>query len=220
MELEAFFRLLLAVILGGVIGWEREKNIRPAGFRTHILVSVASALLMMVSNQMMHNALAGFNADPGRIAAQVVSGMGFLGAGTIIREGFSVKGLTTAASLWTIAAIGLAIGAGLYFISIVTTLMVFITLNFLTRIERNMVVSGYKKLSCKVLDKPNILGEIGHVLGAEGLNIDNLNINRDISQQDLVLELFLHLKSREDINKINQKLLSVEGLKEVRWNDV
>src|SRR5688572_6987783 len=98
--------LLLAALLGGLVGWERERRDRPAGLRTHILVCLGSALITLVSIQ-----LSGTRFDPGRIAAQIVSGIGFLGAGTIMRQGNVVRGLTTAASLWTVAGIGMAVAA-------------------------------------------------------------------------------------------------------------
>lgn len=126
-------KLLLALICGGVIGFQRQLSERPAGFRTHILVSVGSAVYMLVSV-----AVAGDNFDPGRIAAQVASGIGFLGAGTIIKQGSIVRGLTTAASLWAAAGIGLAAGYGgrAMIIAVIATLIVMLALTFLQRIER------------------------------------------------------------------------------------
>lgn len=126
-EYEIILRLFLACVFGGVVGFEREKNDSPAGFRTHILVSLGSALVMILS-MYAFNDFTTVNKDPARLAAQVVSGIGFLGAGTILRDKTSVKGLTTAASLWVVAAIGLAAGAGFYFASFFVTVLVFLTL--------------------------------------------------------------------------------------------
>ena len=127
------YKLLLALICGGAIGYQREMSERPAGFRTHILVAVGSAVYMLVSL-----AVAGDAFDPGRIAAQVASGMGFLGAGTIIKQGNMVRGLTTAASLWAAAAIGLACGYGgsALAIAVIATLIVLLSLTILHRLER------------------------------------------------------------------------------------
>ena len=115
---DAFLRLLVAGLLGAAIGFERELRDREAGIRTHLLVSLGSALFTIVSAYGFHEFLvSGGNvvrADPSRIAAQIVTGIGFLGAGAIIREGLSVRGLTTAATLWVVAAIGMACGAGYY----------------------------------------------------------------------------------------------------------
>ena len=119
-------RLTLATILGGVIGWEREHTNRPAGLRTHEVVCIGSTLCMIVSEFVSEKY--GQVIDPTRIGAQVISGIGFLGAGTIIKEGFSVKGLTTAASLWCVACIGLALGSGFYSGAMIATLFIYCTL--------------------------------------------------------------------------------------------
>ena len=111
-QLEIVLRLILAVAAGGLIGLEREIHGRAAGFRTQILVCLGSTLIMLISIYGFEQSGVGTTRDPARLAAQVVSGIGFLGAGTILREGTSIKGLTTAASLWVVAGIGLALGAG------------------------------------------------------------------------------------------------------------
>ncbi|MDD5448975.1 MAG: MgtC/SapB family protein [Candidatus Omnitrophica bacterium] len=138
-------RLLLATLLGGVIGFEREARGRAAGFRTHILVCIGSALFMMTSMLLFELYKDISNIDPSRMAAQVVIGIGFLGAGTIFRTGPTVKGLTTAASLWAVAGIGLAVGSGFYFMSLSATILVFIILVVFSRIEEALALKGYKK---------------------------------------------------------------------------
>ena len=127
---ETITRLLVSFLIGTLIGLERERQQRPAGLRTHILVTLASCLFAMVSIYS-----AGDRYDPGRIAAQVVTGIGFLGAGTIMRYGSSVRGLTTAASLWMAAALGLAAGFGWYWAATVTTLLAFTALVLMKFIE-------------------------------------------------------------------------------------
>jgi putative Mg2+ transporter-C (MgtC) family protein len=109
----ATLRLLLSFVVGMLIGLELEANHQPAGLRTHILISIGSTVVMLISI-FIPQTFTGFVGDPGRIAAQVVSGIGFLGAGAILKFGTDVKGLTTAASIWAMAAVGLAIGAGMY----------------------------------------------------------------------------------------------------------
>lgn len=120
-------RLACAMLVGLVIGTEREYTNRPAGMRTHVLVSLG-ACVVAITGMMLHT---GYEADPGRLAAQVITGVGFLGAGTILREGFHVKGLTTAASLWTVACLGIAAGYGYYAIALAGTLFAFVTLTIL-----------------------------------------------------------------------------------------
>jgi putative Mg2+ transporter-C (MgtC) family protein len=128
-------RLLLAGILGGVIGYERESIDRPAGFRTHILVCVGAALVMVTSEYIFHKYKGTVNIDPARLGAQVISGIGFLGAGTIIREGFNVKGLTTAASLWAVSCVGIAAGIGFYEGAVAATILIYLTLLVLKKLE-------------------------------------------------------------------------------------
>jgi putative Mg2+ transporter-C (MgtC) family protein len=124
IELEIVLRILLAAVLGAIIGYQRERARKPAGLRTHILICVGAALFTVVSAYGF-----GTMADPARIAAGIVTGIGFLGAGAIIRrEGGIVEGLTTAATIWAVSAIGLAAGAGLYIVSVVTAALVTIVL--------------------------------------------------------------------------------------------
>lgn len=138
------FRLLLAVLLSGLIGLEREVSGRAAGFRTHILVCVGSALMMLTGIHLFQIFQGAVQIDPGRIAAQVVSGIGFLGAGTIIQFRDSVRGLTTAASLWAAAGIGLAVGSGFYVGAAATTVVVLLVLYLFSTVERHWVGSKQK----------------------------------------------------------------------------
>ena len=141
-EIQMMIRLVLAALLGGIVGIEREIHAKAAGFRTHILVCIGSCLIMLTSMHMFDIYKGLGNADPGRIAAQVVSGIGFLGAGTIIRSRASVLGLTTAASLWAVAGIGLAVGSGLFTVSIFTTVLIIGSLLILSKVQDKV---GHKK---------------------------------------------------------------------------
>ncbi len=140
-DVEVVVRLVLAVLFSGLIGLEREVSGRAAGFRTHILVCVGSALMMLTGIHLSEQYRGLIAVDPGRIAAQVVSGIGFLGAGTIIQLRDSVRGLTTAASLWAAAGIGLAVGSGFYVGAVTTTAIVLVALLILSRVERQVVRS-------------------------------------------------------------------------------
>jgi len=142
--LESFGRVLAAAALGGLVGLEREHISRPAGLRTHMLVCVGSALVMVVSNALAANG--NTTVDVTRIGAQVVSGIGFLGAGTIIKEGATVKGLTTAASLWAISCVGIAAGAGFYLLSAATTLALLGVLRLLHRTEEKLKYRNFTYL--------------------------------------------------------------------------
>ncbi|MDP9250876.1 MAG: MgtC/SapB family protein [Chloroflexota bacterium] len=131
LQLQLAGRLSVGLVLGAVIGFERELHRQPAGFRTHALVSLGAALFTVVSAY----GFDGPTVDPTRIAAQIVTGIGFIGAGTILQHRGSVRGLTTAASLWAVAAIGMASGAGLLSIAVIGTFLILIVLVFLDRVE-------------------------------------------------------------------------------------
>ncbi len=137
-DLQVITRLVLSVLLGSLIGFEREIRGRAAGLRTHILVCLSTCLLMLISIFLAGSPGEGQVCDPGRVAAGVVTGVGILCAGTIIRFGTSVKGLTTAASLWAVAALGLAVGMGFYLAAYTATVLILITLLVLSRFEKSL----------------------------------------------------------------------------------
>lgn len=135
-DINIIINLLIAFVLGGAIGWVRETEGKMAGLRTHILVAVGSALFMLLSGEMM---LKSGMADPGRIAAGVVAGIGFIGAGCIIQAQGEVRGITTAASIWITAAIGIASGTGFYVGAVAATIVTLITLQFLRIVEKRII---------------------------------------------------------------------------------
>ena len=137
---EIVVRLLVAMLLGAIIGTEREYTHRPAGMRTHMLVALG-ACAVMITGQMIfcqYHPL-GATPDPARLAAQVIAGVGFLGAGTILRDGMSIKGLTTAASVWTVACLGVAVGAGLYLVAVVGVVLMIVTLVVFERVQARLL---------------------------------------------------------------------------------
>jgi putative Mg2+ transporter-C (MgtC) family protein len=145
-EIVIVIRLCLGFVAGAIIGFERSSRRQVAGLRTHVLICVGATLLMLLSIWIPQRFYAMKNGDPGRIAAQVVSGIGFLGAGAIIRLGHNVKGLTTAASLWLIAAVGLAIGAGMYIAAVAAEIIALATLVLLSRLEKRIFPAARHKL--------------------------------------------------------------------------
>ena len=134
----ALIRILISFVIGSLIGIEREANNQPAGLRTHILISIGATIVMLISIYIPQTFTDFQNGDPGRIAAQVVSGIGFLGAGAILKFGADVKGLTTAASIWAMAALGLAVGAGMYTISIIGALVILFALTIMDIFEKRV----------------------------------------------------------------------------------
>jgi putative Mg2+ transporter-C (MgtC) family protein len=130
-QLDIALRLTVGLVLGAVVGFERELHSQPAGFRTHSVVALGAAIFTVVSGF----AFTGPGSDPTRIAAQIVSGIGFIGAGTILHSRGQIRGLTTAASLWSVAAIGMAAGAALYGVAVIGTMLMLIVLSILDRVE-------------------------------------------------------------------------------------
>ncbi len=183
---EGLLRIVLAMFLGALIGLERERRRQPAGFRTHTVLAVGSALLSMVSIYIPATYGTGINVDPSRIASQVVSGIGFLGAGAILRMGVSVKGLTTAASLWTTAGIGLAVGAGMYVMSLFSAFVLLVVLSLMSKVEREFLAKGVKVVKVVAKD-PQVLEQVEEVLSESKL----LKIKREDGRVELILEVAL-----------------------------
>jgi len=178
--IEKAFQLLLACTLGSFIGLEREYKQRPAGLRTFALVCLGSTLIMVVSFDIFDRYHEMANFDPARLGAQVVSGIGFLGAGTIIHSKTSVKGLTSAAGLWVVASIGLAIGAKMYIESIGYFLVVFFILHHINSMERRQLLKN-KLVRFEIISKDisGIVGEVGKVFSNEKLKILSIDIERE-----------------------------------------
>jgi putative Mg2+ transporter-C (MgtC) family protein len=216
-------RLGLALAFGGIIGLEREQSNHAAGFRTHILVCLGSALIMMLSIYGFSDFVNEPNVrmDPARLAAQVVSGIGFLGAGVILRNGFSIMGLTTAASLWVVAAIGLAVGAGFFFAAGVTTGIVIISLWLLNKIERRFF--NRKKMhliNIKLKDSPRSLSIISERLEANGAEIGKMKVTQEAQKQsgeDSIISIELHVKliKKKKLIPLIEEVRSLESVCEV-----
>jgi putative Mg2+ transporter-C (MgtC) family protein len=211
---EAGIRLLLASLLGGVVGWQRESADKPAGFRTHIIVCLGAALFTLVSAV----GFFGTGADPARVASNIVVGIGFLGAGTIWRTGGSVQGLTTAASLWTVAAIGTATGLGYYFGAAAATTIVIVALTALKWFEERIPRRGVGVMNIVMVDRPGQLGRIGTVLGAFGVNIERVEMSARMDNK-VTLELAARIPPRVSRGEILVALGDVEGVEDVRWED-
>jgi putative Mg2+ transporter-C (MgtC) family protein len=210
--LDILVKLLLSAGLGALIGFEREHKNRPAGLRTNILVCVGATLVQVVSSDIFSRYSGIVNIDPARLGAQVISGIGFLGAGTIIREGASIKGLTTAASLWVVACIGLAIGNGSYIPGILTAVIAFLTLTMLKRLEERISNRNqFFNLEIEIENRPGQIGMIGQLLGGMGINIRNIEFK---NYEGKLLRVYLSLKipGTRDKQEIMSTLMGVEGI--------
>lgn len=201
-------QLLVATICGGLIGYQREASERPAGFRTHVLVCVGSAIYMLVSV-----AVAGDRFDPARIAAQVASGIGFLGAGTIIKQGSIVRGLTTAASLWAVAGVGLAAGYGgkALAIALIGTIVVFFALTVLGQFERRIERARRRyNISITLVNPRERVAWVQEVLGLHEMTILNLRVNGTSELGEINVDG--RAPTQDDIERVLAELAQGEGV--------
>ena len=225
VTLEYSLRLLLSLVVGGVIGLERERSNQAAGLRTHVLISLGSSLIMIVSLTMVaagvppEGVAAGTlrGGDPGRIAAQVVSGVGFIGAGTIMRFGGSVRGLTTAASIWIAAALGLSIGGGLYFVSAVGTAIALFTLTTLNRVEKRMFPDRtYKMLEVNVRDKRISTDAIIPILRKHRIQVSNVDVTQAIEKQTVKMRFLVKIAEDTDLRALYDEINEIDNVYQVK----
>jgi putative Mg2+ transporter-C (MgtC) family protein len=212
------FRLVLAAVLSGVIGFEREYHGRAAGFRTHILLCVGSTLVMLTSMHIFDVYSSRMAVDPARIAAGVITGIGFLGAGTIMHSRSSVRGLTTAASLWVVAGLGLAVGSGLYFGAAVTAVITIITLFLFSRLEHIMIRKDwYRTMYIEVREGTDRLKAIRQALTPFGVEITDFEADRTEDGSNMILRLGLKLQNTRRADQILSDIGNVDGVKYVKW---
>jgi putative Mg2+ transporter-C (MgtC) family protein len=218
---EVLLRVALAAVLGGVLGLERELREREAGLRTHLLVCVGSALFTIVSAYGFRGFLtsgeAVVRADPTRIAAQIVTGIGFLGAGAIIRQGLSIRGLTTAATLWVVAAIGLATGAGYYSGAVITTAVALVALWPLRAITYRAVRRYRGETGILLVQIPAGASPGGVIDAVEAANarIEGIEIGQEGDRRNV--ELTLALRRDQLAHHLVARLSDVENVLDIRW---
>lgn len=217
-EWTIIFRLVLAAVLSGIVGFEREFHGRAAGFRTHILLCVGSTLIMLSSMHIFDVYYGKGVFDPARLAAGVVTGVGFLGAGTIMRNRGSVRGLTTAASLWVVTGIGLAVGVGMYPGAIVTTGIAVITLMFFGRLEHVMIRKDwYKTLIVETKDGMDQLKGMREILGEYAAEINDFEVDRSKDGAHVSLKIGLKLTTSRYDERLIEDIGRMEGVKSVKW---
>lgn len=204
-------RLLLALVCGGLLGLERGKKKRPAGFRTHMLVCVGSALAML-TNQYMAEHYAGIDAS--RMAAQVISGIGFLGAGTIMVTGLQkIRGLTTAAGLWVVACIGLAFGTGFYSAGIIATILCYIINTVLHRVETRMEINARVIGIYVELEDVSYVGRLLEKLRELDINVSDFETGKArTSDKHIGVLLIVKLVRFVEHAEVIEQLKNVEGV--------
>jgi len=210
--IEIALKLILAVALGGLIGFERESSQKPAGFRTNILICLGSTMMMILSGLIIQNE-GGSNSDMTRVAAAVITGIGFIGAGTIIQAKGIVIGLTSAASLWAVAGLGLVIGAGYYLIAIIFTGIIIITLVIFRQIESQYLKKALYHYHLKTKYSKDILVNIKKLALHEGIKF------REISHKEegnIYTIDFSFPSSEEKEQRFKWSLLNLDGILEIK----
>lgn len=216
--LSVLVKLLLSALAGGLIGFEREKHGRPAGLRTHLLVAVGACLMMIVSEAffLKYGGLgegSSVRVDPARTAAQIVTGIGFLGAGVILKEGLTIRGLTTAASLWLVAGLGMTFGIGLFSPGAMATAIALFGLVILQKLEPVMKKDRYLYLQVIALDREGFFEELERVFSERKLVISDLESTLDLEAG----EVRYHFVVTQQKMRIGRELVRViSGLKGVK----
>ncbi|WP_305045876.1 MgtC/SapB family protein [Geoalkalibacter sp.] len=222
-ELAVLIKILLAALVGGAIGLEREKHGRPAGLRTHLLVSVGACLMMIISEAFFLK-YGGFDGqttplrlDPSRVAAQIVTGIGFLGAGVIIKEGLSIRGLTTAASLWLVAGLGMAFGAGIVGPGIIAAGVALFGLIALKRLEPIIRKDRYLHLIVTAGTSPDIYPELERVFAEKNLRIHDIGSTYDLQHQSVVYR-FIITQHRQRIGReLTAAIATIPGITKITF---
>lgn len=215
------------MILGGLIGLERASRHRSAGIRTHTLVCLGSMAIMLISEKMFlkYYSEYGIVTDPGRLTAQVVSGIGFICGGTIIYTGKNIKGITSAATLWVVGAIGIAVGCGFYDVAIILTITIYATLMILYNVTKKINERGnIKSLEILLLNKAKTIGQINLILAENNVDIRKMNLEKQQDESDSdelqkeIIELFLIIKlnDMDSYGKIYEDIKALENVLEVK----
>lgn len=211
-DLEMTLRLGLAFLLGGAIGLERETHSQPAGLRTHMVVAVASALIMLVSIRVTDPG----RGDPGRIAAQIVSGIGFLGAGAIIKYGTTIRGLTTAACLWAAAGIGMASGMGWWKGAVATTGFVLTATFIFDKLEKRFLSeSTFKRFRVSAKDAPDLVARVESVLGRHGILIKGVGLHQDFTQKTVQIDITGQMPRTVKLEELMRELDAISEVEKV-----
>jgi len=214
-EQQIVIRLVISAVLGALIGLERERHSQPAGLRTHMILSIGAALAMCLSIELatQFRAIAP-NGDPARLAAQVVSGIGFLGAGAILKLGTNVKGLTTATSLWTVAIIGLAIGAGHFFSGIFSTALLLTVLIIIDFIEKRFITGVITRdISLKCRDREHLINDLKNTLTGLNMVIKSICVEKNLETNDIDVDVVVRAPESLNVDKIMEELTGQKDIK-------
>lgn len=223
MTTEILIKLCIAVVCGGLVGLERDIHHKAAGFRTHILVCLGATVFTILSSE-FHQIIDGqdyFSHDPARISSAIVTGIGFIGAGAVMKSGYGVHGITTAASLWISAAIGMAIGIGFFEIAVVSTFLALFTLFVLNKVEQLFLKHSYRRLTVTFKDTDGTLEKM-HALLAKKARVQRYSYTKDLTEKTVQAHFILKILARgvTDIRShaIEKDIRSkIKGVKKISW---
>jgi putative Mg2+ transporter-C (MgtC) family protein len=217
-QLQIILRILVGAALGAVIGYERERHDQPAGLRTHMILVIGATLAMILSvNLGFLFARPGTPADPARLAAQVISGIGFLGAGAILRYGFTVKGLTTATSLWTMAIVGMAVGAGYYLVGVFTTALMLIVLTLINILENKFVRTAVSRfLTIEADYHKGTVKDIRKTVLDFSDTLASFNIQKNMKSKRLRIQIVAKVSRDQELEELIEALSDVNGVRNLK----
>ena len=217
-EVQILLRVLVGAILGSLVGFERERQDQPAGLRTHMILVIGATLAMVLSVNLGYLfARPGTPADPARLAAQVISGIGFLGAGAILRYGFTVKGLTTATSLWTMAIVGMTVGAGYYLVGVVVTALMLIVLALLNIIENRWVRTSVSRfISIEADFHKGLVKSIRHTVEEFSDALSSFNIQKHVKNKRLRIQIVARIQRDQTLEELIEALSDIDGVRNLK----
>lgn len=213
----ALVRIVFSFLMGSLIGVERETHDQPAGLRTHILISIGATIVMLISIFIPQTFTNFQNGDPGRIAAQVVSGIGFLGAGAILKFGADVKGLTTAASIWAMAALGLAIGAGMYIVGLIGVVVILFALTIMNLFEKRLFKERtVRKIELFVKKEHSDIRKFEKMFKSQDIRIISTGFERKLSEINDKIVFLVGVTTKINIQELCDALEEQKGIVSIK----
>ena len=222
-ELSILVKLLLAALAGGLVGLERETHGRPAGMRTNLLVSVGACTMMIISEAFyikygMYGGDTALRLDPSRTAAQIVTGIGFLGAGVIIKEGVTVRGLTTAASLWAVAGVGMAFGMGYFVLGGISTVFIVGSLLFIKKLDPYIKKDRYLTVTVTARNRDSLHDELNELISEHGYKIADISSQVDLQENEVFLKLVVTQQRKRIGRELSVAIARLEGVKKIFYS--
>lgn len=217
-QIQIILRLLVGAVLGAAVGFERERHDQPAGLRTHMILVIGATLAMILSVNLSHiYSLEGAYFDPARLAAQVISGIGFLGAGAILRYGYTVRGLTTATSLWTMAIVGLTVGAGYYLVGVLATLLMLFTLSLVNIIANRFVrIEVSHHILIEADYRKDLVKTIKKTIKKTSNNLVSFKMQKNVTNTRLRVQVVMRMSSDESLDELIDQLFDLDGVRNIK----